>query len=109
MLRSRWIQSDDTGLDVQGARTGEPLGSPVGVSRRGGRRGLRLHLVAQPRRAAADAHGYRGYLQADAAPAFDDVFLRYPEIIEVGCWAHARRYFKEAPPTGRGGGRAGRG
>jgi hypothetical protein len=43
--------------------------------------------------------GYRGYLQADAAPAFDDVFIRYPEILEVGCWAHARRYFKEAAPT----------
>lgn len=40
--------------------------------------------------------GYRGYLQADAAPAFDEVFEQSPEIIEVGCWAHARRYFKEA-------------
>ena len=37
-----------------------------------------------------------GYLQADAAPAYDDVFLRHPELIEVGCWAHARRYFKDA-------------
>jgi len=29
-------------------------------------------------------------------PAFDEVFVRHPEIKEVGCWAHARRYFKEA-------------
>ncbi len=43
--------------------------------------------------------GYRGYLQVDAAPAYDDVFAQYPEIIEVACWAHARRYFKEAMPT----------
>jgi hypothetical protein len=43
--------------------------------------------------------GYRGYLQVDAAPAYDDVFAQHPEIIEVGCWAHARRYFKEAMPT----------
>ena len=35
----------------------------------------------------------------DAAPAYDDVFAQHPEIIEVGCWAHARRYFKEALPT----------
>jgi hypothetical protein len=42
---------------------------------------------------------YRGYLQVDAAPAYDDVFAQHPEIIEVGCWAHARRYFKEAMPT----------
>jgi transposase len=43
--------------------------------------------------------GYRGYLQVDAAPAYDDVFVQYPGIIEVGCMAHARRYFKEALPT----------
>src|ERR1700722_10591327 len=43
--------------------------------------------------------GYRGYLQVDAAPAYDDVFTQYPGIIEVGCMAHARRYFKEALPT----------
>jgi hypothetical protein len=42
---------------------------------------------------------YRGYLQVDAAPAYDDVFAQYPEIVEVGCMAHARRYFKEAMPT----------
>jgi len=35
----------------------------------------------------------------DAAPAYDDVFTQHPGIIEVGCWAHARRYFKEALPT----------
>jgi hypothetical protein len=43
--------------------------------------------------------GYRGYLQVDAAPAYDDVFAQSPGIIEVGCMAHARRYFKEAMPT----------
>jgi transposase len=43
--------------------------------------------------------GYRGYLQVDAAPAYDDVFAQSPGIIEVGCIAHARRYFKEALPT----------
>ena len=42
---------------------------------------------------------YRGYLQVDAAPAYDYVFTQSPGIIEVGCWAHARRYFKEALPT----------
>jgi Transposase IS66 family len=43
--------------------------------------------------------GYRGYLQVDAALAYDDVFAQHPEIIEVGCTAHPRRYFKEALPT----------
>jgi hypothetical protein len=41
---------------------------------------------------------FSGYLQADAAPAFDDVYRNLP-IIEVGCWAHARRRFKEAMRT----------
>jgi transposase len=35
----------------------------------------------------------------DAAPAYADVFVQYPGIIEVGCMAHARRYFKEALPA----------
>jgi hypothetical protein len=43
--------------------------------------------------------GYWNYLQVDAAPAYDDVFEQYPEIIEVGCMAHARPYFKEGLPT----------
>jgi hypothetical protein len=38
-------------------------------------------------------------ISVDAAPAYDDVFAQNPEIVEVGCWAHARRYFKEAMPT----------
>jgi transposase len=41
--------------------------------------------------------GYRGYLQADAYGGYD-AFFKDPErgLIEVGCWAHARRYFHKA-------------
>ena len=41
--------------------------------------------------------GYRGYLQADAYSAYDRFFTE-PErgMVEVGCWAHARRHFYEA-------------
>ncbi len=48
---------------------------------------------------------YRGYLQVDhAAPAYNDVFAQSPGIIEVGCMAHARRYFSsEALPIGSSG------
>jgi hypothetical protein len=48
---------------------------------------------------AAGCRYLRGYLQVDAAPAYDDVFAQNPEIVEVGCLAHARRYLKEALPT----------
>jgi transposase len=42
---------------------------------------------------------YRGYVQADAAPIYDPLFEGRTDLIEVGCWAHARRKFKEAAPT----------
>jgi transposase len=101
VLRSAWIQTDDTGLEVQQR-------NQVPAARDGH---LWVYRAAEgevvydftwsrnrdgPMRMLA---GYRGYLQADAAPAYDDVFVRHPEILEVACWAHARRYFKEAAPT----------
>ncbi len=38
---------------------------------------------------------YRGYLQADAYPGYDVLYAR-GDIIEIACWVHARRKFKEA-------------
>ncbi len=42
--------------------------------------------------------GFRGYLQADAYAGYDELF-RLGDIVEVGCWAHARRKFFEAKET----------
>jgi transposase len=41
--------------------------------------------------------GYRGYLQADAYGGYD-AFFKNPArgLIEVGCWAHARRHLYKA-------------
>lgn len=39
--------------------------------------------------------GYKGYVQADAASVYDELY-RTEEALEVGCWAHCRRYFYEA-------------
>jgi transposase len=39
--------------------------------------------------------GYKGYLVADAHAVYDHLY-REGEVIEVGCWAHARRYFFKA-------------
>ena len=41
--------------------------------------------------------GYRGYLQADAYAGYD-AFFKNPTggLIELGCWAHARRYYHKA-------------
>jgi transposase len=40
---------------------------------------------------------YKGYLQADAYSAYDRIYSR--GVVEVGCFAHARRKFYEARTT----------
>lgn len=40
---------------------------------------------------------YRGHLQADAYAAYDAFFTNAERgMVEVGCWAHARRHFHQA-------------
>jgi transposase len=39
--------------------------------------------------------GYRGYLVADAHVVYDHLYAS-GEVVEVNCWAHARRYFFKA-------------
>jgi transposase len=46
---------------------------------------------------AAFLKDYRGYLQADAFNGYDGIYLAsHGRIIEVACWAHARRKFHES-------------
>jgi hypothetical protein len=46
---------------------------------------------------AAFLADYRGYLQADAYGGYDGIYLNSNgKIVEVACWAHARRKFYEA-------------
>lgn len=42
--------------------------------------------------------GYRGYLQVDAYSGYDKLF-RDGAVVEVGCWAHARRKFYDSRET----------
>jgi transposase len=39
--------------------------------------------------------GYKGHLHADAYAGYDALY-ETGDVLEVGCWAHARRKFKEA-------------
>ena len=98
VLTSRWVQCDDTRVKVEADR--EYHIGYMWVYR--GEEGDQAYDFDWKRNKASPTRmlgGYRGYLQADAAPAFDDVFAANPHIIEVGCWAHARRYFKDAELT----------
>jgi len=100
VLSSKWVQSDDTGVDVQD-RTVNPQIRKGHVWTYRGLDASAFYDFTWMRNSEGPlrvlAH-FRGYLQADAAPAFDDVYRNLP-IIEVGCWAHARRRFKEAVRT----------
>jgi len=42
--------------------------------------------------------GFTGYCQADAYPGYDQLY-QSGKVIEVGCWAHARRAFVEIMKT----------
>jgi transposase len=44
---------------------------------------------------------FRGYLQADAYAGYDALYAT-GRVIEVGCWAHARRYFFDAKASDPG-------
>ena len=37
--------------------------------------------------------GFRGKIQVDASSVYHELFRRDGELVEVGCWAHARRKF----------------
>jgi Transposase IS66 family len=39
--------------------------------------------------------GYQGFLVADAHVVYDHLYAR-GDVVEVNCWAHARRYFFKA-------------
>jgi len=108
LLFSPYIQCDDTTLEVQlpEERKQEPKRRPaieqgnMWVYRGGG--GEVVYdftwgrVRAGPERMLRE---YRGYVQADAATTYDSLFVDRQDLIEVGCWAHARRKFKEAAPT----------
>jgi transposase len=100
LFQSKVIGTDDTGVKVLDvklpfARTGRiwpyygDRDHPV----------ILYDYTATRERAGPEEflQGYRGYLQADAYGGYD-AFFKDPArgLIEVGCWAHARRYYHRA-------------
>jgi transposase len=100
VLLSKWIQCDDTTVEVQDrSRSPAYPRGHIWVYRSAD--GSAFYDFTWKRNSEGPLRildKFQGYLQADAAPAFDDVHQKLP-IIEVGCWAHARRRFKEAVRT----------
>ena len=98
VLRSRVIHTDDTPVRVQeegrvGTRQGR-LWVYLGDSRHC----YTVYDFTRDRtqdEPLAFLKGYRGHVQADAYSGYDKLFAS-EAVIEVGCWAHARRKFYEA-------------
>ena len=92
VLRRAGVEGDLALVEIE-------LASHVGVpGQRGGRR-VRLHVGAEPGGAPAHARGLPGVSASGCGARLRRLFATRPAIVEVGCWAHARRYFKEALPT----------
>ncbi len=88
-----YLQTDDTPVTVLKGDGGSVTGrlwvylDPLGK---------RVFFDATPTRGRDGPErvlkGFEGYLQADAYSAYDALYRSGP-IVEVGCWAHARRKF----------------
>ncbi len=101
VLQSKAIQTDDTPVDVldpgrEGTRKGRIW---IAIGDRDHR--YWVYDFTPDRSGDGPARffkDYQGYLQADAYSGYDALF-KSGDIIEVGCWAHARRKFYEARTT----------
>ncbi|MBI3269270.1 MAG: IS66 family transposase [Planctomycetes bacterium] len=95
-LASGVVQTDDTPVVIQEGSDQRSRKSRVWVYR--GLGGEVFFHSTESRGSAGPAsvlRGYSGYLQADAYSVYDAIY-KGGDVIEVGCMAHARRYFVEA-------------
>lgn len=100
ILAANIVHTDDTPVPVQDpdlehCRTGRIW---TYVSRHG----TVYDATADRSRAGplAFLRGFQGFLQCDAYAGYDELFRQSNgTVVEVGCWAHARRKFVEAQKT----------
>jgi len=110
VLRSKCLGTDDTPLPVLVPGRGKTQEARMWAYRGDGdhpynvfdftmtrKRDGPLRFLRRDERSRAE-EGFRGYLQADAYAGYD-VLFRLGGIVEVGCWAHARRKFFESKET----------
>lgn len=101
VMASRKVHTDDTPITVL-----DPGIRPIGSKRGymwvyiGDADDVVFEYTDSRRRDGPESFlkGYRGYLQADAFSGYDRIYAG-GEIVEVACWAHARRKFIDAQPA----------
>jgi transposase len=101
VLQSRVIHTDDTPVRVQ-AQAGAAAHQGRLWAQVGDTGHPYLVYLYSPNREGQWPQmfltGYAGFLQADAYAGYDALFAT-GAVLEVGCWAHARRKFFEAQKT----------
>lgn len=100
VLRSRVIHTDDTTVPLQDPETGQRSTARFWNYLGDEEHALTVFEFTRTHERVGPATflaSYRGYLQADAYNGYDGLYLE-PDgrIIEVGCWQHARKRYKEA-------------
>jgi len=93
------VHTDDSPVDLQVPGRGKTKEGRLWVYLAGVGTPLRFFDFSSDRckeRPAGILENFEGFLQADAYGGYDHIFNNNPSIIEVGCWAHARRKFDEA-------------
>jgi len=103
VLASRVIHTDDTPVEVLDASLPHTRTGRFWVYVGDRRQPYVVYDYTPSRKRdgpAAFLKDYQGYLQADAFGGYDGIYAGSGgKIVEVGCWAHARRKFFEAKET----------
>ena len=98
VMTSRKVHTDDTPITVLD-RSVKPVGSRKGYMwvYIGDRDDVVFDFTNSRNRDGPESFlkGYRGYLQADAFSGYDRICAG-DAVVEVACWAHARRKFVDA-------------
>jgi transposase len=107
ILKSGFVlQMDETTVQVMGEEGRDDTQKSYMWLARGGPPGKIVVLYEyRETRGAYNAkkilEGYRGYLQTDGYEGYDAAIKDMPDIIHVGCFAHARRKFFEASKSAK--------
>lgn len=101
VLASKVIHTDDTPVRVQGDGKDGPFTGRFWVYAGDDAHPYTVYHYTPSRKRdgpAAFLDKYKGYLQADAFGGYDGIYAS-GDVIEVACWAHARRKFYDVRST----------
>jgi transposase len=99
LLKGGYVQADETPVkcndpDLRDGRT--TTGYLWGLSRPGGDAVFEWRLSRQHQEAEKLLGDYGGLLQTDGYEAYPAYVRTHPDVVWLGCWAHARRKFHDA-------------